>query len=478
MEELVDRDIVTQNGDDIDEDLIEEDDQEDSDDREEEDDDECVESRPLTPDEDKKPIDGICGNKKQITSKNQMNSTYRGTFTWKIVKKKAQDLDKGKLVAFGSTAVQKQEELTNQQILERKQKIQKHYQGPYKKKKNISLFCSVPKNLEEQKILFFDSNWDYNPQFIYENENLTRKYLKQFYNDANKSPDGIPLANSDLLKSAQKILKAFIKEFGTESDYLQTEGDVLTREDTESIINEYLTDLQLEKLITLNFTKNIVAPTSIAYDPKKKKTRMNIRLPVEYRAERIVTMLNHEIGTHFIRRLNDKKQKWYGKKDKYDIRSWIMTEEGFAVVNQYCEHALNPKKRPYFYKAALNYYAAYQAGVMSFSELYKDLEQYIDDPYRRWNFTLRVKRGLTDTSIPGGLYKDQVYLEGAFKILKDRKNINFMALISGKISLDDLNRPFLMKILKFDNLYIPPFMRDMKKFMKGLDRLAKINFVE
>ena len=165
-------------------------------------------------------------------------------------------------------------------------------------------------------------------------------------------------------------------------------------------------------------------------------------------------------------------------KDKYDIPTWIQTEEGLAWINQYWEHALNMKKKPYFYRAALNYYAAYQAGIMSFVDLYKDLEQYIDDPNRRWNFTLRVKRGISDTSVPGGLYKDQVYLEGAVKILKERRNINFHALISGKISLEDLSRPFLMKIIKLENLIIPPFMKDMKKFMKGLDRLAKINFID
>ena len=133
-----------------------------------------------------------------------------------------------------------------------------------------------------------------------------------------------------------------------------------------------------------------------------------------------------KLGTHFIRRLNDKKQKWYGKKDKYDIRSCIQTEEGFACVNQYSEYALIPKKKPFLYRAALNYYSAYHAGLMSFAELYKDLEHYIDDPNRRWNYVLRVKRGITDTNIPGGLYKDQVYLEGAIKILKDRKSIKFL----------------------------------------------------
>jgi hypothetical protein len=251
---------------------------------------------------------------------------------------------------------------------------------------------------------------------------------------------------------------------------------MLTKEESETIINEYLKELDVEKLIIVNFNKNQVAPTSIIHDPKKKKTKINIRLPVEYRADKIMTMLHHEIGTHFIRRFNDKKQKWYGKKDKYDIQNCIETEEGFAVVNMYCEHALNPKKKPYIYRAALNYYSAYKAGTMSFVDLYKDLEQFVDDPNRRWNTTVRVKRGITDTSAPGGLYKDQVYLAGAYNILKDRKNINFLALIAGKISLYDLERPFLMKIIRTDNILVPPFMRDMKRFMKGLDKLAKINF--
>ena len=100
-------------------------------------------------------------------------------FTCKIVKKKAQDIDKGYVIAFGTTAAIKKEtpEMSNQQILERNRQIQKHYHGPYKKKKNISLVWSVPKNIEEQKQIFFASGFTENPQFIYENETLTRRYL-------------------------------------------------------------------------------------------------------------------------------------------------------------------------------------------------------------------------------------------------------------------------------------------------------------
>ena len=53
------------------------------------------------------------------------------------------------------------------------------------------------------------------------------------------------------------------------------------------------------------------------------------------------------------------------------------------------------------------------ASKMSFVELFNDIERYVDSKMSRWKFVLRLKRGLVDTSEPGGLYKDQCYLEGA-----------------------------------------------------------------
>jgi len=49
---------------------------------------------------------------------------------------------------------------------------------------------------------------------------------------------------------------------------------------------------------------------------------------------------------------------------------------------------------------------AYKASEMSFVDLFNDIGKYIDDEHSRWKFVLRVKRGLCDTSQPGGLYKD------------------------------------------------------------------------
>ena len=49
-----------------------------------------------------------------------------------------------------------------------------------------------------------------------------------------------------------------------------------------------------------------------------------------------------------------------------------------------------------------------QASRLSFRELFEELQDYIDDPQRRWEECLRVKRGLHDTSLPGAFCKDQV----------------------------------------------------------------------
>ena len=38
--------------------------------------------------------------------------------------------------------------------------------------------------------------------------------------------------------------------------------------------------------------------------------------------------------------------------------------------------------------------------------MYKELEKYISSPEDRWKYTVRVKRGISDTSTCEGQYKD------------------------------------------------------------------------
>ena len=99
---------------------------------------------------------------------------------------------------------------------------------------------------------------------------------------------------------------------------------------------------------------------------------------------------------------------------------------------------------------------------MSFQELFKDLAKFVDNPRLRYKYVLRVKRGLSDTSQPGGLYKDQVYLEGALKLLENRKDIDWPLFYSAKLNIEDLKRPRLLKKLVKDDIVLPKFVHDPK----------------
>jgi hypothetical protein len=208
-----------------------------------------------------------------------------------------------------------------------------------------------------------------------------------------------------------------------------------------------------------------VAPTSVTHDIKSGKSKLNVGLPIEYREDRMSGVLHHEIGTHFLRKYNEKFQYWFKKRDKYDLRNCIKTEEGLACVNQLIDAGLNKEKKPYLFRSALNYYTCFMASKLSFVELYDDLEKFIDNPRRRWKLVCRVKRGTLDTSEPGGLYKDQVYLEGAIQILRDREILDYPGLMCGKISIDELRRPVIERRLQKEKNIVPPFMENIETYL-------------
>lgn len=203
---------------------------------------------------------------------------------------------------------------------------------------------------------------------------------------------------------------------------------------------------------------------------------MNIRDPPEYRRGRLYGVIDHEIGTHFMRKFNERMQVWHKKRDKWELKSCIQTEEGFACVNQLVRTAWDGK-HPFLYRSALNYYSAFMASKMSFVELFEDIEKYIDSKMSRWKFVLRLKRGLIETSEPGGLYKDQCYLEGAVQFLQNRHTIDIMGLFCGKISFEDLAKPKIQKVLNKESIKLPTFMQDMERYMGALDIIARTNHI-
>jgi hypothetical protein len=128
---------------------------------------------------------------------------------------------------------------------------------------------------------------------------------------------------------AVKIMDSFIQKFGSESAYLESEGEIVTPEETEVLFMDYICELEFQDLLTLNFSTKQVAPTSVNHD-RSGKSRVNIRMPVRYRQNNIMGTIDHEIGTHFLRRYNERFQVWAGKRSKHEVKNCIRTEEGFA----------------------------------------------------------------------------------------------------------------------------------------------------
>jgi len=182
----------------------------------------------------------------------------------------------------------------------------------------------TPTNLEEERQKFFKFNCKRNPQFTYCRPKMAARLLRSF-----KKPDGT------LLPLAIKIMEAFLKKYGSQSNYLSTDaGEALTLTEAKEIFREYINGLNLTSYLRLDFSYNTVSPTTISHGPRNNQSVITIGLPINYRKKRIEGVLNHEIGTHFLRNYNDQFQVWCKARGKYHLKNYLNTEEGLASLNQ------------------------------------------------------------------------------------------------------------------------------------------------
>lgn len=307
------------------------------------------------------------------------------------------------------------------------------------------------KEIEKRKFMF-DTN--YNPQFVYADEILPVE-LESYGKVSTKH-----------LETAKRIIDDVIKTWKTESDFLAVaEGKIMTREDVSAQISQYLKEHKLDQIVTVRFTHKIISRTAI------DGYAMTIRLPIEYRELSFKGVLDHELGTHVLRRINDRTQPWFGVREKYGMLPYSETEEGLATLHNHIS-----MKEKHIWLKALLYYAAHLAETMSFAELFMALKPYIDNRDRRWNVCLRVKRGISDTSIPGVFPKDQVYLRGLIRVLQwlEEHNYDITPLYYGKIDIDDaekarlLNPQYTVRLPKF-------FADNIEQYKNAILEIQQVN---
>lgn len=136
------------------------------------------------------------------------------------------------------------------------------------KKKNNKILASMPANWEEEEKKFFEANSYYDPQFSYDSPATNKRFLKMF-----------PAPKFDYLPQAKQIMNKFLETYGSESNYFDTEGKMLTsKEEVETCINAYLDELgpEVKAVTRINFSTKNVASTSVTYDNWTSRIRINV----------------------------------------------------------------------------------------------------------------------------------------------------------------------------------------------------------
>jgi hypothetical protein len=311
----------------------------------------------------------------------------------------------------------------------------------------------IPTNLQEEKRKFF-FDIGYNPHFHYSSH------------IGSEELDAYGQFDTTLLAQAKYILDTVIGKWGKESAFLEEkEGRVLTRDETNIAITAYLKENKLTNKVSVKYSSAYIARTAVV------GYTLHVRLPIEYREHSFRGVLDHEIGTHMYRRLNEERQPWNKKRSEYGLGSYIETEEGIASLN-----ACLSSNTPYLWVGALRYYACAMASKMSFAQLYEELKKYIDDKDRRFNTCLRAKRGLQDTSLPGGYTKDKVYLEGLIKVFRwlSQHDFDLEKLYIGKVSIEDLSKAWSLNP-GYEPIVPAFYTQDKNAYKKKILEVMKLN---
>lgn len=332
---------------------------------------------------------------------------------------------------------------------------------------------SVPVNLAEEKARFFKTGLT--PRFEVQD-------ISKIAELANKTKNQIRF---DLQSEAEYILEHVRNEYGDGEFFLEHAfGSRITKEQATPVVLEYLNENSLSESLKIHWCDNLACsakmvwkgPVLNANRPELRKYSLWINWSDEnnyMRESGIKCLMDHEIGTHFFRLINDGFQPWFSDRTRFDLRGMgsfegQCTEEGLASIHT----ALRGRVR-LLWSPALAYYTACKAAEMSFKELFDHLGRYTSNVDFRWKQVMRVKRGLADPGDLGGFGNDQCYFEGAVKILRNMDKIDFHLLMSGKICMDEIDR--IKRVVRRDVIRFPAFMKNMDAYRRTLKKMLVLN---
>ena len=135
---------------------------------------------------------------------------------------------------------------------------------------------------------------------------------------------------------------------------------------------------------------------------------VNVRADSPYSLEEMKRLVVHEVDTHVLRAANGALQP-YRIFGVGAMPSYLMTEEGLAVINEERMGYVDMPRTRLFAGRVL---AATRAIEAPFAEVYTEQRDHGFSHDEAFLTAKRVKRGIHDTANPGGFLKDQAYLWG------------------------------------------------------------------
>jgi len=268
----------------------------------------------------------------------------------------------------------------------------------------------VPVNLESEKQRFFSTGGEINPQFTYPKV-YASKVLQKY---------GLP--KDDYLARALTYLRDHPL-----NQQVTLVGEALRLDELAEILRDLCVKLGIAPItLQTNQTQN-------SRFMMVNANTLSVRWPARVTRSEFMGVLDHEIQTHLLRRLNEQKQPWYQDKSRRN-KLWKMTEEGLATYNS--KDKIDPDLR----QAAWLYRLVDLAAHADFITVYRENIVAGFGREKAFTNTLRVKRGVCDTSQPGGFTKDLVYWEGYWLVadyLRDPAH-DIKDLYWGKVGIEEL----------------------------------------
>lgn len=334
----------------------------------------------------------------------------------------------------------------------------------------VSFFDVNPLNLNAEKALVLKDP-DYNPYFIYPKTRFDfDKVQEQLHSvDEHDSALGalldqkrnIFIDKCEMLKNrSSPMFSVFAKKvYGLPSrDVLDHTVSFLTLESEKEpkILNSAQARDVLQAEINhygFDYSVNLktMAASAMVLVSKKK---IYVKDEFQFSHNYIRRLVIHEIGTHVLRAENGKEQPFM--MFFHGFPNYLATEEGLAVVNEERFGLLNNENLKNYAARAI---AVQMAMTKSFSEIYNYLLQFFK-PATAFKIATRAKRGLSDTSKPGGCPKDYVYIEGYLKVkeyLANGGSIN--TLYTGKVGVEHAHH-----LVDMPNLAKPKFLPKNQTF--------------